>query len=201
MQSISNSLKKLIIYSIKREPVLTITTMTTMVTMTQGFMGIYGKLPDYVLGEIFSYDDTYQKIMQEKVLVNIWKSRWLKFADGLECPCCKLAMDYLFQQWGFDEDDYRVENKWNRENYFPNDFRFVVSYTSNFVKNMGISIKIYTSTHSADFEVFEGWVLDESEQKEAALISNRQLDAMKIENVHWNDEQLYLWSGTFGPNN
>ena len=164
-----------------------------------GFWDIYGKLPDSVLGEIISYDDTYQKIMQEKVLVNIWKSRWLKFADGLECPCCKLAMDYLFQQWGFDEDDYRVENKWNRENYFPNDFRFVVSYTSNFVKNMGISIKIYTSTHSADFEVFEGWVLDESEQKEAALISNRQLDAMKIENVHWNDEELYLWQQFYFP--
>ena len=185
------------------------TTMTTMVTMTQGFWseqrscsttksggfwGIYGKLPDSVLGEIISYDDTYQKIMQEKVLVNIWKGRWQKFADGLECPYCKLALDYLFQQWGVDEDSYNVESKWLRETYFPNEFRFVISNTSNFVKNAGISIKIYTSTPEfADFEVFEGWVLNESEQKEAALISNRKLDNLKIENVHWNDEDLYLW--------
>ena len=165
-----------------------------------GFWDIYGKLPDSVLGEIISYDDTYQKIMQEKVLVNIWKGRWKKFADGLECPYCKLAMDYLFQQWGFDEDDYHVESKWKRETYFPDEFRFVISNTSNFVKNMGISIKIYTSTPDfADFEVFEGWVLDESEQKEAARISNRQLDAMKIENVHWNDEELYLWQQFYFP--
>ena len=188
--------------STKREPALTRTTMTTMVTMTQGFWGIYGKLPDNVLGEIISYDDTYQKIMQEKVLVNIWKGRWQKFADGLECPYCKLAMDYLFQQWGIGdyEDDYHYEeNKWQRVTYFPDEFRFVVSNTSNFVNNMGISIKIYTSTPDfADFEVFEGWVLNESEQKEAALISNRKLDRLNIENVHWNDENLYLWRKFYG---
>jgi len=190
--------------------------MTTMVTMTQGFWSeqgscsttksaernalggfwdIYGKLPDSLLGEIISYDDTYQKIMQEKVLVNIWESRWLKFADGLECPYCKLALEYLFQQWGFGEDDDSYYySKFRRENYFPNEFRFVISNTSNFVKNAGISIKIYTSTPDfADLGVFEGWVLNESEQKEAALISNRKLDRLKIENVHWNDENLYLW--------
>jgi hypothetical protein len=164
-----------------------------------GFWGIYGKLPDSVLGGIFNYDDTYQKIMQEKVLVNIWKGRWQKFADKLECPYCKLAMDYLFLEWGFDEDGYHVESKWKRETYFPDEFRFVISNTSNFVKNMGISIKIYTSTPDCvDFEVFEGWVLNESEQKEAALISNRKLDKLKIENVHWNDENLYLWRQFYG---
>jgi hypothetical protein len=166
-----------------------------MTTMTQGFWSIYGKLPDSVLGEIFTLDDTYQKIMQEKVLVNIWKGRWQKFADGLECPYCKLAMDHLFEQWGFyDDDDHWQFHKWSRENYFPNEFRFVISNTSNFVKNMGISIKIYTSTPDfANFGVFEGWVLNESEQKEAVLISNRKLDRLNIENVHWNDEKLYLW--------
>ena len=158
-----------------------------------GFWDIYGKLPDSVLGKIISYDDTYQKIMQEKVLVNIWKGRWLRFADGIECPYCKLALDYLFQQWGFDEDDYDRDS-WQRETYFPNEFRFIISNNSNFVNIAGISIKIYTSTPDfANFEVFEGWVLNESEQKEAALLSNRKLDRLNIENVHWNDENLYLW--------
>ena len=104
-----------------------------------------------------------------------------------------MALDYLFKQWGFDEDDCD-RHSWQRETYFPNEFRFVISNNSNFVNNAGISIKIYTSTPDfANFEVFEGWVLNESEQKEAALLSNRKLDRLNIENVHWNDENLYLW--------
>ena len=170
-----------------------------------GFWDIYGNLPDSIKGEIFALDNTYKKIMQDEVLVNIWKSRWQKFADKLECPLCMLVMDFLFDLWGINpETELDTGDRYYsfiRENHFPNDIRFVISNHSDFFGQMGVSIKVYNTSMPVDsnssstepyYCMFEGWVLNDSEQKQTVSISNSYFDSRNIENVFWN-ENLNLW--------
>ena len=171
----------------------------------EGFWSIYGNLPDSIKGEIFALDDTYKKIMQKEVLVNIWKSRWTRFVDKMEHPLCKLTMEYLLDIWGFNPDSDMFDetntfhNSWIRENYFPSNVRFVINHNSDFFGNMGVSIKVYNSmpidsTGIPDYLIFDGWILNESEESKAVLIDNGYFDARKIENVWWDSYgSLFLY--------
>lgn len=184
---------------------MTAMTMTTSVA-SGGFWSIYGNLPDSIKGKIFDLDDTYKKIMQEEVLVNIWKSRWTRFVDKLEHPMCKLTMEYLLDIWGFNpesdmfDDTNTRYSSWIRENYFPSNVRFVINNNSDFFENMGVSITVYNSMpidsnsnpDYSNYIMFDGWILNESEEEKTLSISNRKFDARKIENVWWN-ESLFLY--------
>ena len=109
---------------------------------------------------------TTSTMLQEEVLVNIWRSRWLKFGDELDCPYCVMAMDHLFNVWGFNRESayygqmaeghqqlttegvkrpasFGRNKEFNWETYFPSNLRFVITNKSDFFKQMGVSIKIF----------------------------------------------------------
>jgi hypothetical protein len=56
---------------------------------------------------------------------------------------------------------------------------------------MGVSVKVFSSNFAC---VFDGWVLNESEQKETVWLENRVMDVLKTVDVHWDHhKKLYVW--------
>lgn len=152
----------------------------------------FWQLPADIKSTIFEFDDTYQRKMKETVLEDLWRTRWVKFRNDLDCPYCQVVLDHLFDLWGVYEDSGygTTQIYWHKRNYFPDNFRFEISY-GGFCRNMGVSVKVYSSTYAC---IFDGWVLNESEQKEATWLENRVVDALKTIDVHWDHhKKLYVW--------
>jgi hypothetical protein len=170
----------LILFSLKREPVLNNDKNITMALT-------FWQLPDSIKGLIYDYDDTYQKTMKNEVLVDLWKAKWIKWRNGLSSLSSKAVADHLLNVWGVWNDSPYGEPcnlYWFKKHYFPEDFRIVTSYTSV----RGISVKVF-STNSC---VFEGWVLRDSQQKDMVWLENREVENMI--DIHWDMKNgLYVW--------
>ena len=52
-------------------------------------------LPNEILVKIFEYDDTYKRIFQEKVLLEIWRSSWSRFISRFNLKE-KTLLNYVF---------------------------------------------------------------------------------------------------------
>jgi len=154
-------------------------------------MATFWQLPAELRTAIYEFDDTYQKKMKDVVLEDLWRSRWVKFRNDLDCRYCQVVLDYLFDLWGVYEDSGygTTQIYWHKRNYFPDDFRIEITQ-GGFCRDMGVGIKVY----SAYACVFNGWVLNESEQKETSWLDNHVVDILNTTDVHWDRvNKLYVW--------
>ena len=153
----------------------------------------FWNLPCVLKSTVYEYDDTYKRIMKNVVLVDLWRARWVGYYNSMECPYCKVVLDYLFNSWGVWEDNYcgiPTNILWCKQNYFPDNFKFVVNYCGDFCRNMGVSVRVY----SPEGCVFNGWVLNETEEKETVWIENAEVNIFNAVEVHWDiQEKLYVW--------
>ena len=129
--------------------------------------------------------------MKETVLEDLWRSRWVKFRNDLDCRHCQVVLDYLFDLWGIYEDSGygTAPIYWHKRTYFPDEFRIEITY-GGFYRDMGVSIKVY----SAYACVFNGWVLNQQENNEMSQLETRILDNLNATDVYWDREKkLYVW--------
>ena len=145
------------------------------------------QLPDSIKTLIYEYDDTYQQTMKKEVLVELYKTKWIQWRNSQDCIYVRAVADHLLNVWGvWDDSPYGEPCNlyWFKKHYFPEDFRIVTSYNCD----RGISVNIY-SPYSC---VFEGWVLNESEQRYMILLDNREVEDMV--DIHWDlENNLYVW--------
>ena len=154
----------------------------------------FWQLPDVLKSTVYEYDDTYKRIMKNVVLVDLWRTCWVGYRNNMKCPYCKVVLDHLFNSWGVWEDTYYcgipTDINWFKKKYFPDNFKFVVNYCGDFCRNMGISVRVYSPKGC----VFNGWVLNESEEKETVWIENDEVSIFNAVEVHWDIlEKLYVW--------
>ena len=176
---------KLIIFSLKREP-------SFNKNNNMAALASYWQLPDSIKSIIFEYDNTYKLKMKDEVFVNLWRTKWIHWRNGLDCIYSKVVMDHLFNMWGVWENSPYGEPcniYWFKKHYFPDSFRIVTDYNSI----RGVSVKVF-SQYSC---VFEGWVLNQSEQTDMVWLDNREV--MNTIDIHWDVENgLFVWQKLYG---
>lgn len=157
----------------------------------------FWKLPDVLRSAIYQYDDTYKKQMKNVVLEDLWCTCWIKYRNSMDCPYCQVVLDHLFNSWGVCDRYFNVNSEgiyWCKTNYFPDNIKFVIDYNGNFCRNMGVSVRV----NSPEGCVFNGWVLNETEEKETVWIDNDEIDVFNAIEVHLDHEQkLYVWQRSF----
>lgn len=152
----------------------------------------FWQLPDSIKTLIFEYDDTYQQKMKKIVLDNIWQASWSRYYRHLDCEYSRLVFDYLFGVWGVHRcEPFATSYLWRKEVTFLENIRVVINYGNGFLLgNLGTSIKVM----DGPLCLFDGWVLDEYEEREIVSLDNRVLDALHAADVYWNhDGKLFLW--------
>lgn len=125
--------------------------------------------------------------MKDEVFVDLWRTKWIQWRNGLDCIYSQVVIDHLFNVWGVLENSpYGVPCNiyWFKKHYFPDTFRIVTDYNSI----RGVSVKVF-SAHSC---VFDGWVLNQSEQNDTVWLDNREV--MNTIDIHWDLENgLFVW--------
>lgn len=59
----------------------------------------FKSLPNEVLIKNFEYDDTYKKIFQEQVLLDIWRKSWNRWIFNFDSNKIRFVLNYMYNHY------------------------------------------------------------------------------------------------------
>jgi hypothetical protein len=111
-------------------------------------------LPQEMLSSIYEYDDTYKRIFDDKVKLELWREVWFRWNEKQSLPEIKFVMDYLFTIWGIDtrNSNPNINLSWHLHKLNPDDIKFVIGICPYYKR---MSVKVVGKNWDS---LFEGYV-------------------------------------------
>lgn len=171
----------------------------------------FGHLSQDLLRTIFEFDDTYKKLFQQQVLLDIWQTSWKRWHSNVLCPYKFLVMEWLLNNWGV-YDSCIDESFWFSRYYHVNDVtvqtQFVriadqeSSESSDMDENLldtensedivgeeekyKCIIRVYMKQRNMTVRVFDGEIMT-GKQYTVDCQKDTEIQLQTID-VHWNRE-------------
>lgn len=128
----------------------------------------FWNLPASIKSLIYEFDDTYQCKMKEGLSTYVWKASWSLWFKRLECQYCRLVFEHVFERMGMRQfrpiDAHNWYIDWCKSFVFPDKVRISFEYDDvMFNEVRGDLVKVMVENTC----LFEGWVLDEYQNKKA----------------------------------